>query len=126
MSAFWVFMLILALFIPILMVIFGKLFLKNIPKEINPVFGYRTTMPMKNKDTWEFAHKYCGKLWFRSGLVMLPLAVVPLLFMLNKSMSAIGTAVLIIELVQLIPMLVSIFMTEAALKKAFDKNGMRR
>ena len=35
--------------------------MKKAPKEINSVFGYRTSMSMKNKDTWEFAHKYCGK-----------------------------------------------------------------
>ena len=30
-------------------------------EDVNFVFGYRTSMSMKNKDTWEFAHKYCGK-----------------------------------------------------------------
>ena len=53
---------ILNLIIPFLMIIFGKLFIKNIPKEINGLFGYRTPMSVKNKDTWEFAHYYCGKL----------------------------------------------------------------
>ena len=25
---------------------------------------------MKKIDTWEFAHEYCGKFWWRIGLVM--------------------------------------------------------
>ncbi|MEI3437255.1 MAG: SdpI family protein [Blautia sp.] len=29
---------------------------------------------MKQKDKWEFAHKYCGKVWYVCGMVMLPIA----------------------------------------------------
>ena len=32
---------------------FWKIFMKKAPKEINSVFGYRTSMSMKNKDTWD-------------------------------------------------------------------------
>ena len=58
---FWIFMLIMDLLLPFTMIGFGRYFMKKAPKEINSVFGYRTSMSMKNKDTWEFAHKYCGK-----------------------------------------------------------------
>ena len=58
---FGIFMLLMDLLIPLTMVVFGKMFMTKSPKNINAVFGYRTTMSMKNKDTWEFAHKYCGK-----------------------------------------------------------------
>ena len=60
---FWIFMLIMDLLLPFTMIGFGRYFMKKAPKEINSVFGYRTSMSMKNKDTWEFAHKYCGKVW---------------------------------------------------------------
>lgn len=83
-------------------------------------------MSMKNKDTWEFAHKYCGKLWFRSGLILLPLSVTPLLFVLNKDITTVANVGLIVAAVQLIPLIGSIFPTEAALKKTFDQYGMRR
>ena len=59
---FWIFMLIMDLLLPFTMIGFGRYFMKKAPKEINSVFGYRTSMSMKNKDTWEFAHKYCGDL----------------------------------------------------------------
>ena len=60
---FWIFMLIMDLLLPFTMIGFGRYFMKKAPKEINSVFGYRTSMSMKNKDTWEFAHKYCGNTW---------------------------------------------------------------
>ena len=61
---FWIFMLCIDLLTPLLMVGFGKYFFKHTSKDINEIFGYRTAMSMKNKDTWVFAHTYCGKLWY--------------------------------------------------------------
>ena len=123
---FWIFMLLMDLLIPLTMIGFGKLFMTKSPQNINVVFGYRTTMSMKNKDTWEFAHKYCGKLWFKCGLVLLPLSVIPLIFVCGKGTDIIGTVGGIVCDVQLVPLIGSIFLTEAALKKTFDKNGIRR
>ena len=74
----WIVMLIMDLIVPIAMIGFGKMFVNRPPKNINDLFGYRTAMSMKNRDTWEFAHRYCGKLWFRLGLVLLVISV-PLL-----------------------------------------------
>ena len=123
---FWVFMLIMDLLLPFTMIGFGRYFMKNAPKEINTVFGYRTPMSMKNKDTWEFAHGYCGKIWYVFGLILLPITVVCLLLIIGKSEDYVGRVGGIICGVQLIPLIGSIFPTEMALKKNFDKNGKRR
>ena len=50
---FWIFMCVTVLLIPFLMISFGGLFSRSAPKEINSAFGYRTSMSMKNADTWE-------------------------------------------------------------------------
>ena len=55
---FWIYMLCMGLLIPAIMLVMGRYFMKSAPKEINYIFGYRTNMSMKNRDTWEFAHKY--------------------------------------------------------------------
>ena len=123
---FWIFMLLMDLLVPLTMVGFGKLFMTKSPQDISTVFGYRTTMSMKNKDTWEFAHKYCGKLWLKCGLALLPLSVIPLIFVFHKGTDIIGTVGGIVCTVQLVPLIGSISLTEAALKKTFDKNGIRR
>ena len=82
---FWIFMLIMDLLLPFTMIGFGRYFMKKAPKEINSVFGYRTSMSMKNKDTWEFAHKYCGKVWYVCGMVMLPITVISMLLVIGKN-----------------------------------------
>lgn len=123
---FWLFMLIMNLLIPFSMIGFGRYFLKNAPKEINAIFGYRTTMSMKNNDTWEFAHKYCGKIWYICGLVLLPLSIVLMFFVIGESGDTVGTLGGFLCAIQLIPLIGSVVPTEKALKKTFDKNGKRR
>lgn len=123
---FWIFMLIMDLLIPFTMIGFGRYFMRKAPKEINAVFGYRTSMSVKNKDTWEFAHKYCGKIWYVCGLIMLSISVVFMFLVIGKSEDYVGTVGGIICGVQLIFLIGSIFPTEIALKKNFDKNGKRR
>ena len=87
---FWIYMLIMDLLIPLTMLGFGRAFLTKAPNKINWVFGYRTAMSMKNRDTWNFAHQYCGRLWFLWGLILLPCSVIPMLFLLGKSTDKIG------------------------------------
>lgn len=123
---FWGFMFIMDLFIPITMIVFGKLSLNYTPKEINRLIGYRTKMSMKNKDTWVFAHKYCGKLWYVCGLILLPVSAVAMLFVIGKNENIVGITGGIVCAIQIILMIVAIILTEIALKRNFDKYGNKR
>lgn len=116
---FWIFMLIIDMMLPLMMIAFGKLFLKYPPKEINAVFGYRTSRSMKNKETWEFAHRYCGKLWYRCGWVMLLVSVAALLPVMGKEEGVTGTVGGIICAAQVLVLIGSIYPVEKALKKKF-------
>jgi len=122
---FWIFMVVMDLLIPLTMIGFGRYFLKSAPKEVNAIFGYRTTMSMKNRDTWEFAHRYCGKIWYYTGIIMLPLTVLSMLFVFGKNTDTIGWLGAVICFIQMIPLIGTIFPTEKALKKNFDRNGNR-
>lgn len=123
---FWIFMLIMELLIPFTMIGFGRYFSNQAPKEINSAFGYRTKMSMKNRETWKFAHKYWGKVWYIGGLVLLPISIIAMLFVIGQSQDVIGNIGAIICVVQLIPLLGSVFLTEKALKKNFDGNGKKK
>lgn len=123
---FWIFMLIIDLLIPVVMVVFGIYFEKRALKNINPIFGYRTSMSMKNKDTWEFAHHHCGKLWHNIGWIMLVASVIAMLYPLGKDIDFIGAFGGVICGIQIVILTVSLFPTEIALRKTYDKNGCRR
>ena len=126
MIAFWIFMIIMVMLIPATMLGFGILFTKKAPNNINLVFGYRTTRSMKNKNTWNFAHKYIGRLWKILALIMLPLSVTVMLFVVGSDANTIGMVGGIIVMIQLILMAAAIFPTERALKKNFDEFGRKR
>ncbi len=123
---FWFFMLIMDLLLPIIMIIIGKSFLKASPKDINYIYGYRTSMSMKNRDTWEFAHKLCGKIWFWAGVILLPVSIVPLIFVVEKSTEIIGTVGAAVTVLDLIVIVLSIIPVEVTLKKTFDESGNRK
>lgn len=124
--AFWIFMLIMNLLIPFTMIGFGNYFKKQAPKEINMGFGYRTKMSMINKDTWRFAHNYCGRLWCVLGWILLIVSTVAMAVVIGKETNIIGIWGGIICGIQLVCLIVTIFPTEIALKKTFNENGSRR
>ena len=68
---FWCMMLLFTLMTPAMMIGFGRSFFKRPPRDINATFGYRTTMSMKNQETWQLAHRVCGRYWFICGLILL-------------------------------------------------------
>ncbi len=123
---FWIFMMIINLILPITMILLGRYYSCKAPKNINWVYGYRTPMSTKNKDTWEFAHKLLGKLWYRCGIVLLPLSVLVMLLVLGKRENVVAITGEIICGVQVVIMVLVIHPIERALRKNFDKDGNKR
>lgn len=123
---YWIFLLVMVLLIPGTMWFFGGELEKNPPKKINSGYGYRTSRSMKSKLTWDFAQVYCGRLWRKCGKIMLPFSAVPMLFALGKEVEAVSMVCLMICAVQLVVLTGTIFPTEAALKKNFYENGLRK
>ena len=122
---FWIFLLIMELLIPFTMIGIGRSYMKKPPEKINSVTGYRTSMSMKNRTTWEFAHRYCGRIWYLCGILLLPISVIIMCHVIGQDKDTIGNAGLILCAVQMIILAGSIIPTEIALKKKFDKNGRR-
>ncbi|HEX9026490.1 MAG TPA: SdpI family protein [Clostridium sp.] len=114
------------LIIPIIMLFFGVKFRNHSPKNINGIYGYRTSMSMKNDETWEFAHNYCGRLWIRLGFIILIISIIFTLIAFTCDDKVAGIIDLSIVTIQTIAVIVSIFPVEKELKKNFDENGNRR
>ena len=111
-----------ALIVPVSMIVLGYYFKKGGTKEPNWIFGYRSSMSMKNHDTWLFAHEYCGKIWIRWGYILLVIAIISMLFLLRDEMIIFNA----LTLIQVVVLIGSIFPVEIALKKTFDKDGNRK
>ncbi len=130
---FWFFMFIMNLLIPLTMVVCGKMFVKKCPprhssgrKEYGVAYGYRTPMSNKNDDTWAFAHQHSGRLWIAIGWALTLISVVAMLFLLRKPFNEVGWYGGLLTLLQCLALVASIFPTEVALRRTFDKNGRRK
>ena len=121
-----IFMLIVVLLIPFTMLFFGWLLFRRTPKEINYVFRYRTKRSMRNEETWKFANRYFGKLWYHCGLISVPLSVIAIALVFGKGTETVGTVGGIITMIQTIPLVGAMIPTEIALKKNFDESGRRK
>ena len=123
---FWWFMFVCNLLIPLLMIIFGRWMWKRCPEAINIAFGYRTKRSMTNMDTWKFAHEYCGKLWWKTGWIMLMPTIVAQIPFFHSNEDMVGNVGGIISMIHVVVLIVSIFPTEIALKKNFYEDGRRK
>ena len=122
---FWWFMLVCDLLVPVIMILCGRMMWKHAPGKINGVMGYRTSRSMKNMDTWKFAHDYCGRLWWKIGWIMLIVSFIIHFPIYGKLDNVIGWTGGILTMVQCVVLIVSIFPTERALKRTYNKEGIR-
>lgn len=116
-------MLVTVLLLPIVMTVFGILFSRSAPKRINVAFGYRTAMSMKNRETWDFAHKLFGKLCIIFGVSLIPVIAVLMLCVIHGgdgTVAAVGLSALAVELGLLFLLVI---LTERSLKHSFDRDG---
>ena len=123
---FWLYCTAMCLLIPAVMLYFGWRFQKHPPKNINGFYGYRTSRSMKNQQTWDYAHRVCGKLWLRVGGIMLPFSLLAMLPALGRDVGTVGLWCIPVMGVQLVVLLGSIFPVERALKRNFDQFGRKR
>ena len=123
---FWWFILICDLLVPTTMFVGGLVMHRHSPKNINSLLGYRTARSMKNMDTWQFAHRYCGSLWWKVGLASFVITILVHLPFRCSGEDAIGILSLVVMAFQIITLIVPIFFTEKALQKNFDENGNRK
>lgn len=120
-AAFSIFMSVVLLLIPSVMLLFGRIWKKRPPAEINDLYGYRTRRSMKNRQTWEFAHQVCAKIWSRLGRLALAVTVaawIPVLIWC-RTVCSVGLAGGVLVLLQMLALVTSIPATEHRLKQEF-------
>lgn len=123
---FWIFMVISSMLLPLLMVAMGYVFVKHPPGTINNIYGYRTSMSRKNQKTWDYAHYYCGKLWWKAGWVMCALTLPVAAAVMGRSDDTVGGVLGVWVFLQCGVMIVTIVVVERELKRKFDKKGNAR
>ncbi|MBP1889276.1 putative membrane protein [Clostridium moniliforme] len=105
--------------IPLSMIIFGLILIFDPPKKINEFYGYRTSLSMKTKETWDFANNHLGKLWLIFGTFSFAFT-----FALKSALTFNNELVSIICLiVSLTCMFIPLVVVDKELKENFDDLG---
>lgn len=121
----WLAWLSMDLFLPALMIGLGVYISKHPPGKINGFYGYRTSMSMKNQDTWDFAQRHSASVLRKWGMWSL-LTLVPMGVVIGCSLEVMATVSCIVLVAQIVVLLCSICPTERALKETFDSYGNRK
>lgn len=93
---FWCFVLVMAG--PAVIFLLGILYAKRPPESPDSFWAYRTKDAMKDRQTWNEAHRLAGRLWSRLGVVLCVagLGVGFLVFVLPGGVSAALTLIAVI------------------------------
>lgn len=103
--------------VPFVMMLSGYFMYKHTPNKINKFVGYRTSNSMKNKDIWNCSNQSCGKLWIKIEIVILIINVLLLRLNCFNVLKITEELIEIIIIIEIIPMLLSIFIIENNIKK---------
>lgn len=122
----WFFMLFIAIVLPFIMFMSSFYFIAGGPKNINNIFGYRTGRSMINKDTWIFAHEYCGKLWLKVSIVFILASIVIMLCLIKTDQRVFVAVGFVIFISEFVTLFFTISKTEKALADNFDIKGNRK
>jgi uncharacterized membrane protein len=86
------------------------------PRQINGIYGYRTSSSMKSQDRWDFSQIYSANEMIKLGFLLLLTSLLGLVLNLNEvSEIALGLVLMIIMVVLLV------VRTEKAIQRKFGK-----
>lgn len=111
--------------VPVCMILLGLRFRKTPPKSKNSFLAYKTDRAIRNDDTFAFAHRYFGRLLLIFGIIALVYSTIAMVWAYYQGGRMIDLVAGILCLVNLIPMCITLYPTERALKRCFDDYGNR-
>ena len=91
------------------------------PKKINLIYGHRTTLSMKNQDTWIEANKRSIYMMLLVSALTCKLQLIGIVFNFNQETTILyATGFLVAGLI------IGVVVIEKQLKSIFDKDGNRK
>jgi uncharacterized membrane protein len=104
-----------------LMLVISLIFLYNPPKKINLNYGYRTSMSMKNQDTWQEANKRSKYMMLLVSSLTCILQLIGIVFNIDQETTILYAIVFLVA-----GLIIGIIVIEKQLKAIFDKDGNRK
>jgi len=108
---------------PLIAICLGFAWRNSGPSGINNVWGYRTKLSMASQDTWNFAHKYFGKIMRLYGIIMLLLTLIYLPFFMKNNTNNMSNLLILVLCIQFVLFIICFIRTEHILQVKFIKDG---
>lgn len=118
------------LLIPALMVVMAIILYYKQPTQINQLYGYRTSLSMKNQDTWVVANRLASECFLYTSIGFIAVLIL-LLTAIGKAglfgwFGSFRSLFLIIAVLSTVLVLLPIVVTEYKLKQIFTSDGARK
>ena len=105
---------------PILVVISLILFYFP-PKKINLIYGHRTSLSMKNQDTWDEANKRSSYMMVLVSAMTCIFQLIGIVFKLNQEKTILYATIFLVA-----GLIIGVLIVEKQLRSIFDKDGNRK
>ena len=116
----WAFVCIACLICPLMMLVYGIRFSHYQPKR-EGICGVRIKAALTNDTTWDFAHRYCGRLWQTTGMFMASAVILAMIILMRFSDLVIAVSGVVILFIQLILFILSFCLVSKAIIRNFGK-----
>ncbi|MCL1862144.1 MAG: SdpI family protein [Defluviitaleaceae bacterium] len=114
-------MFIVSLLLPLTLIFLGFMYRHDTPTGPNYFAGFRTRRSMQNEKTWEFAHRFGGRIWFFMGLVTLPMAAIAMFLVIRHGFMNVEIFAIIVIAVQFVLLMASYVVVDIAIDRRFGK-----
>ena len=109
------------LFIGPLLLVISLIFFYFPPKKINLIYGHRTSMSMKNQDTWVEANKRSALMMLLVSVMICIFQLIGIVFKVNQEKTILYATIFLVA-----GLIIGLFIVEKQLRSIFDKDGNRK
>ena len=91
------------------------------PKKINLIYGHRTSLSMKNQDTWDEANKRSSYMMVLVSAMTCIFQLIGIVFKLNQEKTILYATIFLVA-----GLIIGVLIVEKQLRSIFDKDGNRK
>ncbi len=111
---------------PVLMTVFGYLYLKHPTAEANRKFGFRIFFGMGSIEAWRYTQRLAGMVFGALGLVLTAIMLIVAIISLFLSLDALAKALVICLGIEALLTLIAYVAVSLTVMQHFDANGNRK
>ena len=111
---------------PVLMLVFGYLYLKHPTAEANRKFGFRIFYGMGSVEAWQFTQRLAGLVFGGLGLVLTAVMLVVAIISMFQGLDTVGSTFMICMIIEAALTIIAYATVSIIVMRNFDAKGNRK